>query len=166
MKRRTLLALSAALALTVCVTTAAGGGGSKQVKGSLSGSYGENFVTGLLGGQSTGTVTHFGRATLGLSLTPGPSFQPATYETSGTWTLTAANGDAMNGTATGPCTRSSDFVQATCVLDLTSGGGTGRFEGASATFTATTVITRVSCDELKPFCSGVITSELVGQLLR
>jgi hypothetical protein len=166
MRRRTLLALSAALALTVGVATAAGGGGSKPVKGSLSGSYVENFETALLGGESTGTVTHFGRATLDQSLTPGPSFQPTTYDTSGTWALSAANGDQMNGTSSGTCSRSSDFVQATCVLDLISTGGTGRFEGANATFTATTLITRVSCEPLKPFCNGVITSELVGHLNR
>jgi hypothetical protein len=164
MTARTLLVVSAALALTLGVATAAGGGGgSKSVKGSLSGAYTENFVVGLLGGTSTGNVKHLGHATLGQSMT-GPSFQPQTFESTGTWTLTAANGDLMTGTSTGTCTRSSDFVSATCMLDLVSTGGTGRFQGAGATFTATTVITRVACEPVRPFCNGVISSELSGQL--
>ena len=163
MNARTLLFVSAALVLTVGVVTAAGGGGSKSVKGSLSGTYTENVVVGVLSGTSTGNVKHFGHATLGQSIT-GPSFQPPSFDSTGTWTLTAANGDQMNGTSTGTCTRSSDFVSATCVLDLVSTAGTGRFEGASATFTATTVITRVSCEPVRPFCNGVISSEVVGQL--
>jgi hypothetical protein len=165
MKRRTVLVLGAALALTLGVATAAGGGGNPKVKGSLSGSYSENFVIGSLGGELTGSVTHFGPATLVQDIT-GPIFEPETFDSSGTWSLTAANGDQMNGTSTGTCTRSSDLVRTTCVLDLTSGGGTGRFEGASATFTATTEITQVACEPLKPFCHGLITSELVGHLSR
>ena len=167
MKGPNLLVLGVALTLTLGVATAGGSSGStsKPVKGSVSGSYVENFLIDLLGGESTGKVTHLGRATLDQSMS-GPTFKPSTFDSSGTWTLTVANGDQLTGTSSGTCTRSSDFVRATCVLDLISTGGTGRLEGASATFTATTEITQVSCAQLKPFCNGVITSELVGNLSR
>jgi hypothetical protein len=166
MRLRILFVCCAALALTVGVATATGGDNA-PFKGSLSGTSFENYAIGpsSLDVTSTGRLKHFGSATLGQAIT-GPTFEPATYDSSGTWRLTAANGDLINGTTTGNCTRSSDFVVTTCVLDMTSTDGTGRFEGSSATFTATTVLTQVSCDQSKPFCYGVVTSELVGYISR
>jgi hypothetical protein len=158
----------AALAASLGVATATGGG-NQPVEASLSGTSFENYATGpsSLGATSTGTLKHFGSATLSQTMA-GPAGQSPEqpYDASGTWRLMAANGDLINGTSTGTCTRSSDFVGATCVLDMTSTDGTGRFEGASATFTATTELTRVSCDQSKPFCYGVVTTELVGHISR
>ena len=162
MRKITFLA-GLALAVGVLLTGSAladVGGSDLPLKGSLSGSTTHSLATGVLHGQSTGTITHLGLATLVNEALIVPS-GPITFDWSGTWTLTAADGDQMVGTSAGTLTR-TDPTHVTAVIDYTSSGGTGRFADASAAWTSTVFSTRVAFDP--PISYGVNESTLDGQL--
>jgi hypothetical protein len=112
------------------------GGSDLPLKGSLSGTSVHDYATGHLEAVSTGNLTHLGLTTLAqdaqIVIVPGT---PPTLSWTGTWTLTAANGDQLWGTAVGIGTP-TDATHIRLVLDYTLTGGTGRFQHASATFTA------------------------------
>lgn len=122
-------------ALAPGTALAKAGGSDLPLKGSLSGTSVHNYATGHLEAVSTGNLTHFGRTTVAqeaqIVIVPGT---PPTLNWSGTWTITAANGDQLWGTAVGIGTP-TDATHIRLVLDYTSTGGTGRFAHASATFT-------------------------------
>jgi hypothetical protein len=113
------------------------GGSDVPLKGSVTGTSVHSYITGHLDATSTGKLTHFGRTTLQqeaeIVVDAGP---PVTLSLLGTWTLTAANGDELWGTSVGDGTR-TDATHVVFVIEYTATGGTGRFAGASAEFTAT-----------------------------
>jgi hypothetical protein len=114
------------------------GGSDLPFKGSVTGTSVHNLVTGQLDAVSAGKLTHLGRATLeqqALILIIGTP-PNHTLDVSGTWTLTAANGDKLSGTSAGIGTP-TDATHITLVIEYTATGGTGRFANASAEFTAT-----------------------------
>jgi len=125
---------------------AAVGGSDLPLKGSVSGTSAHNLATGVVDAVSSGQLTHFGRTTVEQTALVVP-VGPTTFSWSGTFTLTAANGDQMSGTTVGTCTPTATSVR--CVVDFTSTGGTGRFADASATLTMT-LLSRVSFDPGPP----------------
>jgi hypothetical protein len=80
----------------------------------------------------TGQATHLGRYSAGFvfDITIGGT-APST--TTGTFTLTAANGDSISGTFTGTGIVANGFV--TIVENATITEGTGRFANATGSFT-------------------------------
>lgn len=103
--------------------------------GSFTGSSAHNLATGEFHSVWTGEATHFGISDFEQHARVAFT-GPTTLSSSGTWTLTAANGDQLWGTAVGACTR-TDATHITVIVDYTASGGTGRFADASATFTMT-----------------------------
>jgi hypothetical protein len=160
----------AALALAVAVllpgsALAAAGGSDLPFKGSISGTSTHNLSTWQMHAVSTGEVTHLGLTAVDQTVTLQPT-NPTTFSWSGTWTLTAANGDQIAGNAAGTCTRPSPTAtEVTCVIDYASSGGTGRFEDASAAFTMTMHSVRVAFDPGPPIISyGEHEGTLSGHL--
>jgi hypothetical protein len=144
---------------------AATGGSDLPFKGSISGTTDHNLSNWQLVGMSTGQVTHLGRSVLDQNATLQPT-SPISFIWSGTWTLTAANGDQISGSAMGACSREDpSAIEVMCVIDYASSGGTGRFEDASAQFTATFNSVRVSLDPGPPTISyGEHEGTLSGHL--
>lgn len=138
--------LLAGLALAVSIllpgsALAAVGGSDLPVIGSQTGSCVYNLVTLQGHCASTGTSSHFGLSTMEADaqltgLAPGSS-------SSGTWTLTVANGDQMFGTFTST-SQTTDGVHFLNSGTWVSSGGTGRFDNASATFQDVSSLTIVS----------------------
>lgn len=79
----------------------------------------------------TGTATHVGTYTYHAA----ECFDPVASTVAGEFTVTAANGDTLFGTYSGPC--AGDSCAESAVVD----GGTGRFEGAQGQFDVTVVVT-------------------------
>jgi hypothetical protein len=143
--RRLILLAGLALAVGVLFPASAVpavGGSDLPFNGSFAGTTVHDLATGHLDAVSTGEAEHFGLMTLEqqvqIALTG-----PTTRGWSGTWTLTAANGDQLSGTAVGTGVL-TDPTHITFVIDYTSSGGTGRFADASATFTVTLYFHRVA----------------------
>jgi hypothetical protein len=81
----------------------------------------------LVQGQATGTATHLGRFTLQFPHT----VNLATASGEGTYTFTAANGDTLEADVTG----AAQVGPITSIVeDAVITGGTGRFAGATGTF--------------------------------
>jgi hypothetical protein len=80
--------------------------------------------------EGTGTATHLGRFTEHVTLQANLETEFAT----GTATFTAANGDTLTASVTGKATPTSPGVLS-FVEVYTITGGTGRFAGATGTFT-------------------------------
>lgn len=129
-------------------------------KGWASGDTTFNLATGEVHLVSTGNVSHFGLVGFeqhGLLVPTGVG----TFSSSFSWTMTAANGDRMFGTATGTATF-TDAIHSTAVATYTSSGGTGRFADATLTFVATVRNTRVAVDGV--IATGVHEGTAVGRL--
>lgn len=88
---------------------------------------GNPIVLRRLEGQ--GNASHLGRFTTVANIT----LNLATATGSGTVTYTAANGDMLSGTAVGQAVIGAGFATVTETVTIT--GGTGRFAGATGTFT-------------------------------
>jgi hypothetical protein len=78
----------------------------------------------------TGTATLVGR----YAYHADECFDPGTSTVTGEFTVTAANGNTMFGTYSGPC--SGDTCTETAVVD----GGTGRFEDSQGQFDVTVLV--------------------------
>ena len=106
---------------------------TKQVHGTLDATEwgapqpGNPIVVRHLEGE--GIASHLGRFTTVGVLT----LNLATASGTGTVTYTAANGDMLTGTATGQAVVGGGFATVTETVTIT--GGTGRFDGATGTFT-------------------------------
>jgi hypothetical protein len=137
------------------------GGSNLPFAGSVASTSTHNLATGQVHGVGTGQITHFGRAMIVQDAHVAPTGSTPPLSWSGTWTLTAANGDQLFGTSTGTGTP-TDTTHITFVIDYTSSGGTGRFADASATFTATIHHTRVAL--VNGISYGEQTVTLDGQL--
>ena len=79
--------------------------------------------------EGEGNASHLGRFTTVANIT----LNLATATGSGTVTYTAANGDMLSGTAVGQAVVGAGFATVTETVTIT--GGTGRFAGATGTFT-------------------------------
>ena len=111
--------------------TAAQSSQSVPFKGSFEGS--QTLTPGVppfgtINGSATGTGTHLGEFTVTFPHT----VNFATRTGVGTYTFTAANGDTLTASFTGAA-QGGPIVSITEHATVT--GGTGRFEGASGTFT-------------------------------
>lgn len=157
--RRTILLAGLALAIGVLLpgtALSAAGGSNLPLKGSFSGTSTYNPATHTAHILLTGTATHFGLMTFEQDAQVVPT-GPSTFSFTGTWTLTAANGDQLFGTAAGTGTR-TDPTHVTYVVDRTSTGGTGRFADATATFTTVTYSARLAPE------GGMMRNALEGTL--
>ena len=81
----------------------------------------------------TGHASHLGRFTFSAPHT----VDPLTRTAAGTYTLTAANGDTLTATFTGRAKPITGTTTLVIVETATITGGTGRFAGATGTFTVT-----------------------------
>ncbi len=136
------------------------GGSERPCTGSFSGSSAHDLATGEFHSIWTGEASHFGISNLEqqAQLTRAG---PATFAFSGTWTLTAANGDQLCGTAAGTLDL-SDATHGKGLIDCTATGGTGRFAEASGTFTITIHHIRTALEDGISY--GQQQATLVGQL--
>jgi hypothetical protein len=100
--------------------------------------------------KATGNATHLGKFTLTILATVNTQAHTGT----GTFLFTAANGDTVFGTQTG-----NDRLTAPGVLTIVENaiftGGTGRFAGATGSFTNT---------RLKNLVTGVTTGSFTGTI--
>ena len=96
--------------------------------------------------EGTGLATHLGRFTLGADFAVNVTNGTA----SGTFTMTAANGDRIVGTSLGVGTIEGGIANITETYTIT--GGSGRFDGASGTI----VISRV-LDEATHLSAAVMS---------
>jgi hypothetical protein len=129
--------------------TAAKGGSDLPFRGSFEGTENDQVVPPnlLVNGTATGTATHLGRyeATFSVVVTL------ATSSSTGSITLVAANGDELAGTLTGQGTTIAPNV-AHIIENVSIIGGTGRFAGATGTFTIDRTL-----DQLTGLSSGSLT---------
>jgi len=120
------------------------GGGELPFTGSFTGSSAHNLATGEFHSVWTGEASHFGISNL--EQHAHVAFTDSTHLSfAGTWTLTAANGDQLYGTAVGAGVP-TDATHITLVINYTATGGTGRFADASATFTMLAHHTRTALE--------------------
>jgi hypothetical protein len=103
--------------------------------------------------RGTGTATHLGKYTLEGDFTVNTS----TLAGAGTLTFTAANGDVLTATVVAQATPTPGFTGATVVETATITGGTGRFAGATGSFTITRALS---------FITGVSSGSFEGTITR
>lgn len=135
MRRLVLLAgLASAVVVLLPGSAVAGAGGSDlPLEGSHSGYAETNLLTGQAHFLTTGPVSHFGSSTMDQHVQFVPT-GPTTFTWFSTWTLTAASGDQMLGTAVGTGSYAADGVHVTSLGTYTASDGTGRFADATMTF--------------------------------
>ena len=123
-----------AAALAFCLAGPVSAGDQVPFKGSLSGTVTVTPLTPPIASvliEATGTATQLGSFTLEVPHTVNQALRTAT----GTYVFTAANGDTLTASFTGQATIVSPGVLSTSEsANIT--GGTGRFAGASGSFTA------------------------------
>jgi hypothetical protein len=114
---------------------------AREVTGTLAGRFdfthlwGDEWWEFYSDSTGAGTVTHLGWSELRTRHIPDLATGALTE---GTFALVAANGDEIHGTYEGSATydaERADLVHGTAAFVIT--GGTGRFAGATGTFTAT-----------------------------
>jgi hypothetical protein len=141
-------ALTAAAIAFVALTSLAGplaadaaAGAGVPFKGSVSGietnSGGFPFID--IQGTGTGEATHLGRYTYDNPHT----VNLLTRHGCGTWTFTAANGDTVTASGCGDATVVSGTPPTAILSIVETGnitGGTGRFDGATGSFTVTRLL--------------------------
>src|SRR5215831_17140103 len=130
MRRLLLAATLVALvgALLPAVASPSAGGKDLPFAARMLGVGTVNLQTGQAHNLLLANATHFGLSKLEEFSQIVPT-GPGTFLSVGNLTLTAANGDQMTGTATGPGT-SFDGVHFTFTLHATFTNGTGRFAGS------------------------------------
>ena len=84
-------------------------------------------------------------------------FDTSAFTFSGSFTIVAANGDTLVGAYAGNITGFLDAVTSTYVFSATVTGGTGRFAGATGTFSGTGQANLASFEESRAF-SGTISA--------
>jgi hypothetical protein len=137
------------------------GGTDRPVKGTASGT-----VTGVLGSplditiDLAGVATHIGKYRIHVDAVGVISGGEVVVD--GTFTVVAANGDQLTGTAatTTPLSQLGEVHTTTAFLTIT--GGTGRFSDASGTLTSQNLETPICFAE--PSCPGLIIDGLEGKL--
>jgi hypothetical protein len=121
----------AVAALGPAAALGAANGTDRPLSGTITATATDNLSTGTSAVVGTFLFTHLGKGTFHEDATAGPSPGPNRFTYTGTETYVAANGDKLFATvaATGTLTPPAN----TTVETIT--GGTGRFAGASGTFT-------------------------------
>ena len=134
--------------------TQARGGTDLPFRGSFEGSEVDQVVPPnlLVDGTAEGTATHLGRYTATFTVV----VDLATSSSIGSIVLVAANGDQLTGTFTGQGTSTAPNV-AHIVENVTITGGTGRFAGATGTFTIDRTL-----DQLTGLSTGSLTDGSIG----
>ena len=94
----------------------------------------------------TGTATHVGK----YAYHADECFDPVASAVTGSFTLTAANGDTLSGTYSGPC------VGAMCTETALIEGGTGRFADAEGQLDVIVLVT--GPDTYSETASGTIST--------
>lgn len=115
------------------------GGVQLPFRGSLRSAEASAFANGylLINGSGEGTATHLGR----FAATIGDIVNPATRQSTGTFNLTAANGDQLfTTTAGGEVGFDLPNISYVTVV-ATIVGGTGRFANAAGSFTVRRTVT-------------------------
>jgi hypothetical protein len=136
MQLRKLLILTSVLPLLLVAPSAAKpGGADRPLTGSGSSTERVNLVTGVASSEGTARLSHLGNTTLTSNFIAAAT-GPTTRTAEGTTTFVAANGATLTATfnATGEINASGTEQDVTGVFAIT--GGTGRFAGATGTFTA------------------------------
>jgi hypothetical protein len=137
-----LLGLTLAM-LSPAPASADAGGTDRPMTGTISGTVSLTAATGNVEGGGTGVMSHFGAFTAYQEGSIAP--RDGTYEGNTTWSLVAANGDTLTGTATlkveGPPVGTHTTTQISTIT-----GGTGRFADATGTFTIVYHVTPLSFD--------------------
>jgi len=146
MKLRTAIAV---LGLTFALLTPApASADARCAKGALRGTISATVnltpATGSFVGDGTGVATHLGRFIATQHGTVGPT-AGGSYAGRSTWTIVAANGDTLTGTAT-LAVEGAPTGQHTTTMTSTITGGTGRFDDAEGGFTIVFHVTPVSFD--------------------
>ena len=131
--------------------------GEKEVpfKGSLEGTVTVTPLTPPLASvliEASGQATHLGRFTVEIPHTVNQALRMG----SGTYVFTAANGDTLTAEFTGVATLTAPGVLST-VETATITGGTGRFVGATGSFTAERVFNMATSTTTGSF-EGTISS--------
>jgi hypothetical protein len=132
--------------LSPAVASADAGGTDRPMKGTISGIVTLTATTGSFEGGGTGQNSHLGSFTAHQkgSITP-PTTPNGAYTGNSTWSIVAADGDTLTGTATltveGPPAGTHTTTQISTIT-----GGTGRFADATGTFTTVYHVTPVSRD--------------------
>ena len=129
--------------------TQARGGTDLPFRGSFEGHEVDQVVPPnlLVNGTAEGTATQLGRYTATFTVV----VTLATSSSTGSIALVAANGDELVGTLTGQGTAIAPNV-AHIIENVTITGGTGRFAGASGSFTIDRIL-----DQLTGLSSGSLT---------
>jgi hypothetical protein len=109
------------------------------------------FPTRFLDREGTGTATYLGRYTEHVTMV----INIPTLSSTGTATFTAANGDHLLATVAGQATRTSPTTLS-IVEVYTITGGTGRFAGATGSFTLESTLDQTT---------GVSTGTLGGSIV-
>jgi hypothetical protein len=163
-KHKGLILCGLVLALAALSPTSAAakaGGTDRPVKGTASGT-----VTGKLGSpldltiDLTGVATHLGKYSVHVEAVGVISGGEVLVD--GTFTVVAANGDRLTGTATSTSQLSQLAEVHTTTAFLTITGGTGRFADASGTIVSRNLETPICFAE--PSCPGLIIDTLKGRL--
>jgi autotransporter adhesin len=161
---RRLILISGLVLAVVAMSPAAAMGAAKgtdrPLKGTSTGTNTVNLVTGAATNESSGHLSHLGAVT-GTGVQTITLTGPNTFSFTGAGTTVAANGNKLFATTSGTGTlTSTGSAMATTVNTIT--GGTGRFAGASGTFTVTSVSTLVSIvGSIETFA---FTSTTTGQI--
>ena len=147
MRGRAIFILISVVALVIAapeVAAAKAGGTDRPLKGPGSGTttFDTSTVPFPATGEGTARISHLGKTTYSLdyTITPGA---PGTFTVAGTAEFVAANGDSVFTSFTGPGQNTSPTASVTTVSSTIT-GGTGRFEGASGSFTTTVLTDNVS----------------------
>jgi hypothetical protein len=127
-----LIGLFAAFALSLAIVSASATAAETPFKGTVNSVETSqiSFPNASIDRQGTGTATHLGKFTEHVTL----QVNLLTESGTGTATFTAANGDTLTATVTGQATMTSPGVISQVEV-YTITGGTGRFAGATGTFT-------------------------------
>jgi len=116
----------------------------RSLDGSISATVSLTPATGSFAGEGAGLATHLGPFTASQQGTVAPA-PDGHYAGRSTWTITAANGDTLTGTATLNVEGSPAGVHTTTMVSTIT-GGTGRFGDATGNFTIVFHVTPISFD--------------------
>ena len=162
-KRKGLILCGLVLALAALSPASAlakAGGTDRPMKGTASGTVTVTLTSPLgITIDLTGKATHLGKYSVHIDAVGVISGGEVVVD--GTFTVVAANGDQLTGTATFTAPLPSGNIH-TATAFLTITGGTGRFADASGTITSQNLETPICFAQ--PSCPGLIIDSLEGNL--
>jgi len=153
MNIRMFYALVAASAVSLTSIVVSAGAAQTPFKGTVSAVETAVVVppTASLTRDGTGTATYLGKYTEHIVM----SIDLPTMSSTGAATFIAANGDTLTATVVGQATRTGPTTMLSIVEVYTVTGGTGRFAGATGTFTLEGIVEQTTGVSSGTF-SGVI----------